>query len=144
MTSDAVHIYRAPMRARDMDIPAGAGAEYCLGEGVVGIGPGRSEKADRMVHRFATVPEGTFAWTRDRTGRYRLGRIAGPLRIDRSGRARGVGITHVRKTEWLERALAESEVPPAVAQTFARGGRNFQRTHDADAERQTAEIWRRR
>jgi hypothetical protein len=132
------------MRARDLDVPAGAGAEYCLGAGVVGIGPGRGEKADRMVHRFATVPEGTFAWTRDRAGRYHLGRIAGPLRTDRSAGARAVGITHVRKAEWLGRPLSEAEVPPAVARTFARGGRNFQRTHDADAERQTAERWRRR
>jgi hypothetical protein len=30
-----------------------------------------------------------------------------------------------------------------VARTFARGGRNFQRTHDVEAERTTAEIWRR-
>jgi hypothetical protein len=142
--SDAAAIYRAPMRARDLDVPAGAGAEYCLRAGVVGIGPGRGEKADRAVHRFATVPEGTFAWTRDRAGRYHLGRIAGPLRTDRSASALEVGITHVRRTEWVDRSLAEAEVPPAVAQTFARGGRNFQRTHDVDAERQTAEIWRRR
>jgi hypothetical protein len=54
-----------------------------------------------MVHRFATVREGAFAWTRDRAGEYHLGRIAGGL----------------------------------------RSGRNFQRTHDAEAERQTAEIW---
>jgi hypothetical protein len=32
-------------------------------------------------------------------------------------------------------------VPVAVAATFARGGRNFQRTHDAAAERRTVELW---
>lgn len=88
MVSDNVCIYRAPMRARDLDVPAGAGAEYGLSSGVVGI-------------------------------------------------------VHVRDTTWLPRAFREHEVPPAVAQTFARGGRNFQRTHDHDAERMTAEIWRR-
>ena len=31
--------------------------------------------------------------------------------------------------------------PPAVAATIARGGRNLQRTHDAEAERRTAELW---
>jgi len=42
---------------------------------------------------------------------------------------------------WLSRAFAEAEVPDAVARTFARGGRNFQRTHDRDAERLTAALW---
>ncbi len=42
-----------------------------------------------------------------------------------------------------EHQPAQTEVPPAVARTFARGGRNFQRTHDDGAERMTAEIWRR-
>jgi hypothetical protein len=80
-------------------------------------------------------------WTRDRPGHYHLGRIAGALREDGSPAARTVGITHVRDTTWLGRAFQEPEVPPAVAQTFARGGRNFQRTHNDEAERLTAEIW---
>jgi hypothetical protein len=131
------------MRARDQEVPPGAGAEYGLGRGIVGIGPGRGEKAARMLHRFATVPTGEFVWTRDRTGAYHLGQIAGDLREDRSPGALAVGIVHVRDTRWLSRAFAETEVPPAVARTFARGGRNFQRTHDQEAERMTAEIWRR-
>lgn len=136
-------IYRAPMRARDLDVPAGAGAEYGLRTGVVGIGPGRGEKAARLLHRFATVPTGVFVWTRDRAGNYHLGQIDGAVREDRSPGARAVGIVHVRDATWLPRAFQEEDVPPAVAQTFARGGRNFQRTHDREAERITAEIWRR-
>lgn len=139
--ADPVCIYRAPMRARDLDVPAGAGAEYGLSSGLVGIGPGRGEKAARMLHRFATVPAGGFVWTRDRAGRYHLGRIAGAVREDGSPGARAVGIVHVRDTTWLGRAFEEAEVPPAVARTFARGGRNFQRTHDDEAERLTTEIW---
>jgi hypothetical protein len=139
---DTVCIYRAPMRARDLDVPPGAGAEFGLAAGVVGIGPGRGEKAARMLHRFATVPTGVFVWTRDRAGHYHLGRIAGAVREDRSAAARAVGIVHVRDTTWLARAFPEAEVPGAVARTFARGGRNFQRTHDGEAERLTAEIWR--
>jgi hypothetical protein len=136
-------IYRAPMRARDLDVPAGSGAEYGLRTGVVGIGPGRGEKADRLLHRFAGVPSGAFVWTRDRAGDYHLGRIDGPVREDRSPAAREVGLVHVRETAWLPRAFVADEVPAAVAQTFARGGRNFQRTHDDEAERRSAEIWRR-
>src|SRR5690242_5553228 len=84
LVTDRVCIYRAPMRARDLDLPPGTGAEYGLSAGVVGIGPGRGEKAARALHRFAMLPNGVFVWTRDRTGNYRLGRIAGALREDRS------------------------------------------------------------
>lgn len=139
--ADTICIFRAPMRARDLDVPAGTGAEYWLSCGVVGIGPGRGEKAARALHRFATVPSGVFVWTRDRAGHYHLGQIVGDLREDRSAAARAVGIVYVRDTTWLARAFEETEVPPAVAQTFARGGRNFQRTHDAEAERVTSETW---
>ena len=121
------------MRARDLDVPPGAGAGYGLRHGLVGIGAGAGDKAARMVHGFAHVPEGVFVWTRDAAGGYRLGRITGPMREDRSRAARAVGIRHVRAATWHDHVFAESEVPAAVAQTFARGGRNFQRTHDTHA-----------
>jgi len=135
-------IYRAPMRARDLDVPAGAGAEYGIAHGLVGIGAGKGERAERLLHKFATVPEGVFVWTRDRAGGYHLGCIDGPVREDGSPAARAVGIRHVRPATWLERSFEEADVPAAVARTFARGGRNFQRTHDAQAEQETAALWR--
>jgi hypothetical protein len=129
------------MRARDLDVPAGAGAEYGLAHGVVGIGAGSDERSARRLRRFATLPEGVYVWTRDRDGGYHLGRITGPVRDDDSANARAVGMRHVRPTDWLERDFSEAEVPAAVAKTFARGGRNFQRTHDSEAERRTGELW---
>jgi hypothetical protein len=137
----SIPIYRAPMRARDIEITRGAGAEYGLARAVVGIGPGAGDRAARMLHRFAQVPEGAFVWTRDQGGGYHLGRITGELREDRSEGARAVGIVHVRDAVWLPRVFDEAEVPAGVAYTFARGGRNFQRTHDEDAERMTCELW---
>ena len=155
-------IYRAPMRPRDRDLPAGAGAEYGLTYGLVGIGDAlaepaaggmralddavaaaaeRGEKAGRMLRRFAELPDGAFVWTRVGDGSYRLGRIAGPWRYDASAAARAVGIHHVRPADWLDRPFGDHEVPPAVAATFARGGRNLQRIHDAGAERATAALW---
>lgn len=138
-------IYRAPMRARDLRVDAGAGAEFGLSSGVVGIAVGRGEGEARRLHRFAMVPEGAFVWTRDREGGYRLGQICpGDLReVESDPGAAAVGLTHVRPVRWLERVFAESEVPAAVAQTFHRGGRNFQRAHDREAERLTAELWAR-
>lgn len=132
-------IYRAPMRARDHDAPAGAGAEYGVEHGVVGIGDTQA----RRIERFATLPEGTFVWTRDADGAYHLGRIAGPCRpvAQTDAGAREVGLTHVRPATWLPRRFGPDEVPAAVAATFARGGRNLQRTHDAAAEARTRELW---
>src|SRR5438270_4927095 len=152
-------IFRAPMRARDRDLPAGAGADYGVAHDVVGIGDAlerppatldeavamtadaHGRKAARMLRRFAELPDGTFVWTRTSAPAYRLGRIAGPWRYDDSRPARRVGIHHVRPTDWMPRPLGECEVPAAVAATFPRGGRNLQRTHDAHAERLTAELW---
>ena len=121
------------MRARDRDVP---GADYGLEHGIVGIG----DTDERRIDRFASVPDGTFVWTRDTGGRFHLGRIAGPCR---SVADSPVGLSHVRPVEWLDRPFGPDEVPGAVAATFARGGLNFQRTHDAAAESLTAALWTR-
>ena len=63
------------------------------------------------------------------------------MRNDDSQEARAAGIVHVRPATWLDRSFDEAEVPLAVAATFARGGRNFQRTHDEAAERETERLW---
>lgn len=134
-------IYRAPMRARDRDAPPGEGAELCVEHGVVAIGAADDERSTRRLQRFADVPDGAFVWSRMRDGSYRLGRLAGPLREECSDAAEAVGLPHVRPADWLDRRFGDEEVPPAVAATFARGGRNFQRIHDAAAERLTASLW---
>jgi hypothetical protein len=123
-------IFRAPMRAD---------ARRALRQGLVGIREVPGEKGERMLRRFAGLPDGTYVWTRtDDDGMYHLGRIAGEYRYDEAG------LHHVRPADWLERPFAEDEVPPAVAATFARGGGNLQRTHDAAAERRTEELWKSR
>lgn len=153
-------IYRAPMRARNRhDVDPGAGADFGLAHGLVGTGdqltdrPGTLDeaiaatarehgaKAARMLERFAALPDGTLVWTRDSADRFALGRIAGPWRYEDSAAMRTVGIHHVRPARWLERDFSVAEVPAAVAATFARGGRNLQRTHDRAAEEQTSALW---
>ena len=147
------------MRARDRDAAPGAGAAFGLRHGVVGIGDAlaarpatigeaieaaaaqHGEKAARMLRGFAGVPDGAFVWTRAADDGYRLGQIAGPWRYDDSAAASAVGIHHVRPTTWLDRPIGDDAVPAAVAHTFARGGRNFQRIHDGPAERRTAVLW---
>lgn len=134
-------IYRAPMRSRGRDdVPAGAGARYGIEHGLVGIGDGPTEKDARMLARFSELPDGTFVWTRTDDGAFRLGRIDGPYRSDDEA-DHAVGLRHVRPARWLDRPFSDDEVPADVAATFARGGRNLQRTHSTHAERRTAELW---
>ena len=154
-----VGVFRAPMRARTVDVPAGYGAAHGITHGIVGTGDAlpsgpssldeavaaaaaaHGEKAGRMLARFARLPAGTFVWTRLADHTYRLGRITGPWRYDDSGDARAVGIHHVRDAEWRERPFADDTVPPAVAATFARGGRNLQQIHGDGVEDATAALW---
>lgn len=131
------------MRARDLDLPVGAGARFGIEHGLVGMGDDRGARGERRVARFAELEEGAFVWTRTDEDEFRLGRITGSHRREDGAAARAVGIHHVRPARWLQRAFSPAEVPAAVAATFARGGRNLQRTHDADAERRTAQLWER-
>jgi len=134
--SDA-HVFRAPMRARERDALPGAGAEFGLEHGVVGIG----DEVGRRLERFAGLPDGSFVWTRDADGLHHLGRIAGPWRRDDTPAARAVGIVNVRPARWLAEPIPEDDVPTAVLATFARGGRNLQRIHDARVAPATAALW---
>jgi hypothetical protein len=155
-------IFRAPMRSRIVETCPGAGADHAIGRGVVRIGDavnGRpasaaeavlavaqahGEKAGRMLARFAALPDGTFVWTRQRDGTFRLGRISGAWRYDDFPAALEVGIHHVRPAVWSPRAFGDHDVPAAVAHAFARGGRNLQRMYDREAARQSIEYWGRR
>ncbi len=147
------------MRARDRDLPAFAGAEHGVEAGLVGIGDalacvpaslaqavGAAErehgaKAAHMLRRFAGLSDGALVWTRTGEARYALGRIAGPWRYDDGAAARAVGIHHIRPTRWLRVSFGPDAVPVAVAETFARGGRNLQRIHSDLAERQSVALW---
>jgi len=157
--SDPVPVYRAPMRARDRDAPPFQGARCGVSTGLVGIGdaldpaPGsldealiaagtaHGDKAGRMLLRFAELPEGVFVWTQTGDDEFRLGRIAGPWRYERSGCVRTAGIHHVRPAIWVPGTISAADTPPAVLETFARGGRNLQRINDPEVEPATAALW---
>lgn len=154
-------VYRAPMRSRDDAVPLGVAPERALELGLCGIGgrlaPAPGSLAEALVtadaqfgirlawriERFAKAPIGAFAWTRDVDGLTYLGRIAGPWRYDAGEDAAAADLVHVRRCEWLTEPIDHAEVPAGVLATFARNGRNWQRIHDADAERLSAELWHR-
>lgn len=159
---DAASVYRAPMRSRDDAVADGPAVERALAIGVCGVGgrlddPPRSlaealaavdaafgERMARRLERFAAVAEGSFVWTRDIDGLCWLGRITGPWRYDASPAARAVDLVHVRACEWLAAPVEPAEVPAGVLETFARGGRNWQRISRGDAARRTEAVWRSR
>lgn len=135
---------RAPMRARTVDAPPGAGADHGIRRGLVAIGEPlarvpatlddavaataaeHGEKAARMLERFAALPDGTVVWTQDSAGVFHRGTIAGPWRYDASAEGLLLGLVHARATAWEPDAFGPDAVPAKVAATFARGGRNLQ------------------
>jgi hypothetical protein len=130
--SDAV--YRAPMPN---------GVERALTHGLCGM-TANDERSLRRVERFAQVADGSFVWTRTQLGEYFLGRISGPLREDHSADAVAPNMTFVRDCEWTSEPVPEHEIPAATLRTFARGGRNFQQTHDPRVAAESASVWRAR
>jgi hypothetical protein len=130
--SDAV--YRAPMPN---------GVERALTHGLCGM-TANDERSLRRVERFAQVADGSFVWTRTQLGEYFLGRISGPLREDHSADAVASNMTFVRDCEWTSEPVPEHEIPAATLRTFARGGRNFQQTHDPRVAAESASVWRAR
>jgi hypothetical protein len=136
-------VYRAPMRSRRDDIDPQQAIDRALTMGLVGFGDAEADdRLARRIARFADVADGSFVWTRDTDGLYWLGRIEGPLVHDDDGAS--VDLVHVRPCRWLTDPVLEPDVPAAVLATFARGGRNFQQTHDPNVGEQTAAIWRKR
>ena len=130
-------VYRAPMRSRRDDIEPHAGVERGLRKGLCGFG--RFDVAERRVERFAEVADGSFVWTRDSDGLYRLGRLTGPYFYDADGE--GVDLVHVRTCDWRSRPFIEPCCPAAVVATFGRGGRNFQQIHDDRVGDESARLW---
>jgi hypothetical protein len=140
-----VPVYRAPMRSRRDDVDVAATIERALALGLCGFGGPREptdERLVRRIERFRDVDDGSFVWTRDPDGLYWLGRITGPYFCDADEQAVAVDLVHVRECNWLAQPFREPDVPAAVVATFARGGRNFQETHDEAVGEESMRIWR--
>ena len=133
-------VYRAPLRSRRDEVDPQATFERALSLGLCGFGDDRNPvKLDRRVERFAAVADGSFVWSRDPDGLYRLGRLDGPYFYDAAGES--VDLVHVRPCRWLCAPIVESAAPPAVIATFGRGGRNFQQIHDSEVGADSATLW---
>ncbi|MBJ7384985.1 MAG: GAF domain-containing protein [Mycolicibacterium sp.] len=153
--------YRAPMRSRRDDVPPEPSIRRGLAHGVCGFGgvldvppddvdtavrmaaAEHDERLARRIARFADVPDGAFAWTRDTDGLFWLGRLRGPWFYDTDPEATAVDLVHVRRCDWQHRPVLPTEAPGAVLATFARGGRNFQRIRDAGVGAASLRIWAR-
>jgi hypothetical protein len=149
------------MRSRRDDVPPESSIRRGLSRGVCGFGgvldvpPDDLDTAVRLaadrygdglarrIARFADVPDGAFAWTRDTDGLFWLGRLRGPWFYDTDADATAVDLVHVRRCDWQHRPVPPTKAPPAVLATFARGGRNFQRIHDDGVGAASLRIWAR-
>lgn len=153
-------MFRAPMRSRDDDVPAGNAADRAIEHGLCGVG-GRldppptsfldalirtdiayGERAARRLERFAGAPDDSFVWTRV-GDLFRLGRVAGEWRYDASTDAYAADLVHVRRCVWADAPIPTDAVPASVHVAFARGGRNWQRIRDAEALPLSARLWER-
>ncbi|WP_082967029.1 GAF domain-containing protein [Mycobacterium sp. 852002-51163_SCH5372311] len=139
-------VYRAPMRSRSDAVDARATIERARRLGLCGFGrlvrgPGEQDRLASRVARFAAAADGSFVWTRDADGLFRLGRICGEYRYDDDPAAAAVDLVHVRPCDWLPEPLLEPQVPDAVVATFGRGGRNFQQNHHPSVSQETQRIW---
>lgn len=110
-------VYRAPMRSRHDDVDPGLAVERALASGVCGVGG-----------RLSTPPS-TLAEALARTDDHG------------SPDALATDLVHVRACDWLARPVPPERVPAATLATFARGGRNFQQTHDATVGADSAALW---
>ncbi|MCB0950741.1 MAG: GAF domain-containing protein [Mycobacterium sp.] len=138
-------VYRAPMRSRRRDVDPQDAIDRARSFGLCGFGgdpdPPPTDRLARRIERFAAAADGSFVWTRDADGLYLLGRLDGPYFYDAGGQS--VDLVHVRPCRWRTDPIVESAAPPAVIATFGRGGRNFQRIHDADAGDDSVRLWSR-
>jgi hypothetical protein len=137
------------MRSRRPDVVPGLAVDRALVLGLCGVGGrlsvpprdladalARTEqeydaRTARRLERFLAVPEGATVWTRDEDGMFRRGILTGPWHYDDGAAAREADLVHVRACTW-DGPRPEHEVPAAVAATFRRGGRNFQRIRALD------------
>jgi hypothetical protein len=134
-------VYRAPLRSRRDDVDHAAAVDRALRLRLVGMGEATDERAERRLERLVAAPLGAFVWTRHPLGGVHVGRITGPWRRDGDGAP--VDLVNVRDCDWAVEPVDAALVPAAVAQTFGRGGRNFQQIHPGDVEAQTAALWER-
>ena len=147
------------MRARSVDADRFEGARLGISRSVTGMGEPLEEvpsdlehavfeterqhggKSARMLKRFAELGPGQFIWTSTGEDEFRLGRITGPWRYEDSEVFQGTGICNVRSVRWAPVVFDPLSVPDAVAYTFRRGGRNFQRIRDDEVAARSLNLW---
>jgi hypothetical protein len=124
------------------DVPGDSPLEFVLD--AIEREPGWAPTGPRMVRRLASdVHEKDLVWTRDRLGRYWLGRIEGPWRFDGRDEAYSWDLNNVRPCRWLAEPLRDFEIPGSVVRNFAGTGESLRRIKQQAATRITEMLWHR-
>jgi hypothetical protein len=125
-TDDLPQIYRVPLKSGKPGVDHAKQVAYALKHGVAGPGWGvgapppkdtdavlrRLKRGSRSgyntVLRFKDAPTGSYVWSRDRSGRYLLGRLVGEWEYDPSPAAAEVDLENFRRVKWARRSARAS------------------------------------
>jgi hypothetical protein len=159
-----VTVWRIKMNSGRPGVDWDGAKAYARDAGVMGLGWGPEEVADRTpleevlaaveavdgwsptgpktIRRLAEqVVDGDLVWTRDRLGRYWLGRVDGPWYFDASAGAYRWDLNNVRDCRWAARPFRDYEIPGSVVRNFAGTGETLRRILQPAAGRVTGMLW---
>ena len=143
-------VFRAPLRSRLDSVDPRLATERAFRLGVCGLGGRLSVARARMttrwrglprsttsgplagLERFMVVPDGSVVSTGTRTACSARGCSPGRGATTPTRRRSPLISSTFGDCDWAVDPLPEHRVPPAVAATYRRGGRNFQRIRAAE------------
>lgn len=166
LTSDPPDLWRTKLRSTKDGIVHQSQEEHCFSDNVIGVGwgiddlpsgasidevtgaiakvdlPGWRKRAAQQVRRFAVEAEiGQLIWTRDKNGRYHLGRFTSDWRYDASEIAFETDIHQVRSVVWASETFSEIDIPGAIMRSFIGQTNAMQRILDPAARIFSVELW---
>lgn len=166
LANDPPELWRTKLRSTKDGIVHQSQEDHCFSDNVIGIGwgieglpsgasidevtsaiekvdlPGWRKRAAQQVRRFAEEAEvGQLIWTRDKNGRYHLGRFTSDWRYDASDIAQDTDIHQVRSVVWAQRTFSEIDIPGAIMRSFIGQTNAMQRILDPAARIFSVELW---
>lgn len=159
-------LWRTKLRSTKDGIDHGGQERHCFADQVIGVGwaieglssgasldevteaieavdlKGWRKRAAQQVRRFAELAQiGQLIWTRDKNGRYHLGRFTSDWRYDSSKIAFETDLHQVRSVLWAPETFSEVDIPGAIMRSFIGQTNAMQRILDPAARVFSVELW---
>lgn len=104
--------------------------------------PGWRKRAAQQVRAFSERAQiGQLIWTRDKNGRYHLGRFTSDWRYDARQIAFETDLHQVRSVVWADETFGEIDIPGAIMRTFIGRTLAMSRVLDSTARIFSVELW---